>query len=617
MLGTAKEKKQDVENATTDQDKTDAMIEYLEATDRASVKREEVAAAQEQVDLLTTQLRVAVEALRTSALTTGEAVAETVDQEMLNDLGLLDDKKDVKPTSQYPVIFTQGCGKGNSKVQRTLDSDLDDSLDEADLLKAGYGSPNGEVADTASALIRNKEILDTRFLEVLSRYDQLSALWTYVPKDPNAKPKQGFLNGKRVKLTAPSNVLSRESVIKSATFMLHYTEFGSENNSVLMKIAKKISEKSLYDRVMIEFNKLPADHRLGQVLLYMVIKESILMDSATLEALETWIERDDLDTLYGGDISKLAKVYLAVMTVLLEYNKMPFQPAKNLLEIFSKSTCVNIAAPCKAKLQAYLLEHAIEKEVIGGQTNTLAVDHFNQASEVLTFVEKIYNQELRAGRYQLDGSAPAASMNAFSDGASDDVEYKWYSPAEYRKLTSAQKKKLRELINQRGPAPGTPDEFKEKLRDTGDKGNYSRKQTWSAKSPGYNSKMAKKLRSAGGAMVFDGQLKMWCKHGCGVNLTHTSGGHSQWSKNPATYCLPAGHPGRALLANIGDTPKATNEPSYDDLLKKINDMQSGFKAVAALSTEVLEAEARVDPDPVAAAKRLELVTAWKNPTWIN
>ena len=550
-------------------------------------------------------------------MTTGEAVAETVDQEMLNDLGLLDDKKDVKSTSQYPVIFTQGCGKGNSKVQRTLDSDLDDSLDEADLLKAGYGSPNGEVADTASALIRNKEILDTRFLEVLSRYDQLSALWTYVPKDPNAKPKQGFLNGKRVKLTAPSNVLSRESVIKSATFMLHYTEFGSENNSVLMKIAKKISEKSLYDRVMIEFNKLPADHRLGQVLLYMVIKESILMDSATLEALETWIERDDLDTLYGGDISKLAKVYLAVMTVLLEYNKMPFQPAKNLLEIFSKNTCVNIGAPCKAKLQAYLLEHAIEKEVIGGQTNTLAVDHFNQASEVLTFVEKIYNQELRAGRYQLDGSAPAASMNAFSDGASDEVEYKWYPPAEYRKLTSAQKKKLRELIKQRGPPPGTPDEFKEKLRDTGDKGNYSRKQTWSAKSPGYNSKMAKKLRSAGGAMVFDGQLKMWCKHGCGVNLTHTSGGHSQWSKNPATYCLPAGHPGRALLANVADTPKATNEPSYDDLLKKINDMQSGFKAVAALSTEVLEAEARVDPDPVAAAKRLELVTAWKNPTWIN
>ena len=120
------------------------MIEYLEATDRARVKGEEVAAAQEQVDLLTTQLRVEVEALRTSALTTGEAVAETVDQEMLNDLGLLDDKKDVKPTSQYPVIFTQGCGKGNSKVQRTLDSDLDDSLDdETDLLKAGYGSPNG------------------------------------------------------------------------------------------------------------------------------------------------------------------------------------------------------------------------------------------------------------------------------------------------------------------------------------------------------------------------------------------------------------------------------------------------------------------------------------------
>ena len=39
------------------------MIEYLEATNRARVKGEEVAAAQEQVDLLTTQLRVEVEAL--------------------------------------------------------------------------------------------------------------------------------------------------------------------------------------------------------------------------------------------------------------------------------------------------------------------------------------------------------------------------------------------------------------------------------------------------------------------------------------------------------------------------------------------------------------------------
>ena len=50
---------------------------------------------------------------------------------------------------------------------------------------------------------------------------------------------------------------------------------------------------------------------------------------------------------------------------------------------------------------------------------------------------------------------------------------------------------------------------------------------------------------------------------------------------------------------------------------ELKKMKSAFKAITSLSADVLEAEAKDDPDPAGAQKRRELVTTWKKSDWLN
>ncbi|EJK52750.1 hypothetical protein THAOC_27947 [Thalassiosira oceanica] len=75
------------------------------------------------------------------------------------------------------------------------------------------------------------------------------------------------------------------------------------------------------------------------------------------------------------------------------------------------------------------------------------------------------------------------------------------------------------------------------------------------------------------------------------------------------------HPGRALqITHLGGASNSNgNEPSAG-LHAELKKMKSAFKAIASLSADVLEAEAKEDPDPAnpaGANKRRELVTTWK------
>ena len=78
------------------------------------------------------------------------------------------------------------------------------------------------------------------------------------------------------------------------------------------------------------------------------------------------------------------------------------------------------------------------------------------------------------------------------------------------------------------------------------------------------------------------------------------------------------HPGRALqIKHLGGASNSNgNEPSAG-LHAELKKMKSAFKAIASLSADVLEAEAKDDPDPAGAQKRRELVTAWKKSDWLN
>ncbi|EJK66248.1 hypothetical protein THAOC_12847, partial [Thalassiosira oceanica] len=72
------------------------------------------------------------------------------------------------------------------------------------------------------------------------------------------------------------------------------------------------------------------------------------------------------------------------------------------------------------------------------------------------------------------------------------------------------------------------------------------------------------------------------------------------------------HPGRALqITHLGGASNSNgNEPSAG-LHAVPKKMKSAFKAITSLSDDVLEAEAKDDPDPAGAQKRRELVTTWK------
>ena len=79
------------------------------------------------------------------------------------------------------------------------------------------------------------------------------------------------------------------------------------------------------------------------------------------------------------------------------------------------------------------------------------------------------------------------------------------------------------------------------------------------------------------------------------------------------------HPGRALqIKHLGGASNSNgNEPSAG-LHAELKKMKSAFKAIASLSADVLEAEAKDDPDPAGAQKRRELVTTtWKKSDWLN
>ena len=78
------------------------------------------------------------------------------------------------------------------------------------------------------------------------------------------------------------------------------------------------------------------------------------------------------------------------------------------------------------------------------------------------------------------------------------------------------------------------------------------------------------------------------------------------------------HPGRALqIKHLGGASNSNGNEPNAGLRAELTEMKSAFKAIAKLSADVLEAEAKEDPDPAGAQKRRELVNAWKKNDWLN
>ena len=65
-------------------------------------------------------------------------------------------------------------------------------------------------------------------------------------------------------------------------------------------------------------------------------------------------------------------------------------------------------------------------------------------------------------------------------------------------------------------------------------GTYQRKK-WGGKPSEENTPVM-------GMSMVKGIWKMTCKHGCGLNSTHTSGCHNKWEVNPSGFKLSATHP---------------------------------------------------------------------------
>ena len=214
---------------------------------------------------------------------------------------------------------------------------------------------------------------------------------------------------------------------------------------------------------------------------------------ATLTTVEKWIQRDDVGQLYDGDITALIKVIKPVLTVLLQYGRFPHQLAKHLLEQFAKNSCASFAAPFEPMIADYIKTHALEPKKLGSQLSSIANDHYNECMEVLEFAQQLYNQEVQAGSYAGKDEKPIdGSLNAFQGGRDDnwESEFKWYPPEEFGKFSASQKKKVRNMIKAKGAPPGAPEDFRQRFENAKGRGGYQRKDTWTSKPTGRNSKTA-------------------------------------------------------------------------------------------------------------------------------
>ena len=292
-------KQAEAENASglSEAEQADKVKAYLAAANDARKKSKELQAKQTVVEQLETQLRVEQQTIsHHGQTTTATPISETITPAMLKDIGFEDQQQSFGTATSYAVVFEKGSTGKDVKLRTKLDAEMETRVDEP--LDMGYG--NGETGLTASCVVQNQHFIEKDYPLWMFRYDMGSEMFAYLPGDPNeTNPKLAFLNGTRVPLTAPGKVLSTASVLGALPLSATSPRLVWKGMTYgrLRQIAKKISSPELYDRVKEEFDQLPEDQRLGQVLLFMVLREATLVDSTTLAALEKWIHRKDRPTL--------------------------------------------------------------------------------------------------------------------------------------------------------------------------------------------------------------------------------------------------------------------------------------------------------------------------------
>jgi len=610
-------------STTSDADRASNLSDLVTATKAGNVCLLELRAKEVEVGQLETQLKVEEQLVRdggrinSSTGSTGD-FSTPIDAASISALGISSVPERTTRDGDHAVIFEKSKREADAKSRKIVDDDIQQPWKTP--LSVGYSSPTKANAGyAATQYIQNQELIAKYLPGDLCRYDLGGYQRVLIPSDPTeTDPQVSLVGGSSVNIAAQSGVLSTPVVAASARIMHDHTKHGDSDDQLLMKFAKRISDEPLYEAVKRKFDELPEDQHYGQVFLFMIIREATVLGEATLTTMVDWVKQKGLCTQYDGDISKLVKVIKAVTQVLLQYGKMPHQLGKHLLTEFGANKCEEFAAPFSAMLLDYVKEHALENKGLGWESQKHATKHYRECLDILKTGELLFNQEVQAGNYVVAGGKPSSkSFNAFAGTGDDDgwePEHRWYPTKEFNGLTPGQRKKVRQLIKKRGPPDDAPEEFKQKFANN--QGGYQRKSTWAKGAPGRNSSTAKSLRQNGGVAWRDGKLMLWCKD-CGVNDSHTSGGHGQWASNPGSYCLPAGHPGKALqIKHLGTAGNSSsNEPSNANLQTELKQMKEAFKQVATLSTKVLEAEAEEDPDPTCASNRRALVGAWKK--WLN
>ncbi|EJK68984.1 hypothetical protein THAOC_09802, partial [Thalassiosira oceanica] len=609
---------------TSDSDKGVLLQELVDAMAAETAALLVLRAKEDQVAQLQTALSLQEQLARDSGkiqtafdLQSG-AVSVPMDANFINGLGFEATQVHTERTVKHPIVYSQNK-RDDPKTKKAMYEAVEVSWSNKKLLSVGYSTEDQANAGyTATQYVSNGKSIQDNLIPELYTYDLGDYIRFHLPGDPtNPDPKQAFAGGTSVSLFSETGVATVAAVATSARFMHNWTKTGDVDNLLLEKITRKVCDDRLFAAVKAKYDKLDESHRYGQVMLFLAIQEALLLDETTLKTMEDWVQRDDLCQLFGGDLKSLIEVIESVLTVLLKYGRFPHQLAKHFLTQFSKHSCEDFAAPFRSMLSDYVTAHALEEKVLGSQSSAVATKHYNESIEVLEFAQKLYNNVVTTGKLIGQGEKPTdGALNAFTGGGDDDdddwkASWRWYKKGEYDSLSASRKKKVRDLFNEKGVPPDAPESFRKRFEEAKRKGGYQRKTTWTDKAPGRNSKTARTLRSNGGAAMIDGKLLLWCK-GCGVNDSHSSGGHDKWERNPGAYCLPANHPGKALqLKHLGGASNSNGSEPSAGLRAELKEMKSAFKAIAKLSADVLEAEAKEDPDPAGAQKRRELVNAWQ------
>ena len=80
-----------------------------------------------------------------------------------------------------------------------------------------------------------------------------------------------------------------------------------------------------------------------------------------------------------------------VLTLLVQYHKLPFQPARKLLDLFLAVDCKGIAEPFGPVKQKYIADHALETEIVGGHSDAYANQHYTECITVLDLAKKLFH----------------------------------------------------------------------------------------------------------------------------------------------------------------------------------------------------------------------------------